>query len=87
MTSGNSSGIGPAEHVRELGITVVQDTPAVGWNMVYSLVSVEMRPWVFSMELLRYLIWGTGLLIVPVLGLAIFTQSKLLDGQGALTSA
>ncbi|KAI0631605.1 alcohol oxidase [Trametes polyzona] len=90
------SGIGPAEHLKDLGITVVKDLPAVGSNlqdhfgvsvgfhidMWDSLLSLEKRPWRFFIELIRYLIWGTGLLLVPVLQLAIFTHSKLLDRRG-----
>ncbi|KAI0349844.1 alcohol oxidase [Trametes cingulata] len=93
------SGIGPAEHLKELGITVVKDLPAVGSNlqdhfgvsvgfnisMWDSLLSLEKRPWRFFIELIRYLVWGTGLLLVPVLQLAIFTHSKLLDDHGLPT--
>ncbi|KAI1787504.1 alcohol oxidase [Ganoderma leucocontextum] len=90
------SGIGPAEHLKDVGITVVKDVPAVGSNlqdhfgvsvgfhinMSDSLLSLEKRPWVFFIELIRYLIWGTGLLLVPVLQLAVFTHSNLLDSTG-----
>ncbi|EIW52847.1 alcohol oxidase [Trametes versicolor FP-101664 SS1] len=93
------SGIGPAEHLKEVGITVVKDLPAVGANlqdhfavttgfnisMWDSLLSLEKRPWRFFIELVRYLIWGTGLLLVPVLQLAIFAHSKLLDERGLPT--
>ncbi len=38
------SGVGPAEHLRSLGIPVVQDLPGVGQNMRdHPLVSVELR--------------------------------------------
>lgn len=50
-----------------------------------SLLSLQKRPWVFFIELIRYLIWGTGLLLVPVLQLAVFTHSKLLDEKGLPT--
>ena len=60
---------------------------SVGFNisMSDSLLSLEKRPWVFFIELIRYLIWGTGLLLVPVLQLAVFTHSKLLDEKGVPT--
>ena len=60
---------------------------SVGFNisMRDSLLSLETRPWVFLVELIRYLIWGTGLLLVPVLQLAVFTHSKLLDEKGLPT--
>ena len=56
----------------------------VGFNisMGDSLLSLEKRPWVFFIELFKYLLWGTGLLLAPVLQLAIFTHSKLLDERG-----
>ncbi|KAI0819755.1 alcohol oxidase [Trametes gibbosa] len=90
------SGLGPAEHLQKLGITVVKNLPAVGSNLQDhfgvsigfniklwdSLRSLEVYPWVFLYELVRYLIWGTGLMLVPVLQLAIFAHSKLLDERG-----
>lgn len=54
-------------------------------SMWDSLLSLEKRPWRFFIELVRYLIWGTGLLLVPVLQLAIFAHSKLLDERGLPT--
>ncbi|KAI0776858.1 hypothetical protein BD413DRAFT_523221 [Trametes elegans] len=93
------SGIGPAEHLKEHSIPVIQDLPAVGSNLQDhfgvsvgfniktwdSLISLEKWPWRFFIELGRYLIWGTGLLLVPVLQLAIFANSKLLDERGLPT--
>ncbi len=36
------SGLGPAEHLKEVGITVVKDLPAVGSNLV-SCCSLRRR--------------------------------------------
>ena len=47
-----------------------------------SLVVLEKRPWVFLIELFRYLLFGTGMLLAPVLELAIFASSLLLDARG-----
>ncbi|KAI0057276.1 alcohol oxidase [Artomyces pyxidatus] len=47
-----------------------------------SLVVLEKRPWILLLELFRYLIFGTGLLLAPVLQLAIFTSSQFLDAKG-----
>lgn len=44
-----------------------------------------MRPGVFIIEFFRYLLFGTGLLLAPVLQLAIFTSSRFLDVTGAPT--
>ncbi|KAF9448446.1 GMC oxidoreductase [Macrolepiota fuliginosa MF-IS2] len=90
------SGVGPAEHLKEHGIHVYKNLPAVGENledhfgvsvayripMSQSLVSLQKRPWVFLIELIYWLIWGTGMLLAPVLQLAIFASSPLLDIQG-----
>lgn len=48
-----------------------------------SLLAIQTRPWVFFIELFRYLIFGTGLFLAPVLQLAIFTSSRFLDATGA----
>ncbi|KAI0922564.1 hypothetical protein AcV5_009503 [Taiwanofungus camphoratus] len=93
------SGVGPSEHLKEHGIPVMKDLPAVGSNledhfgvtvgfnipMQDSLLSLQTQPWRFFLELFRYLIWGTGYLLGPVLQLAIFTHSRLLDGTGKPT--
>ena len=48
-----------------------------------SLLALQTRPWVFFFELFRYLLFGTGALLAPVLQLAIFASSSLLDDQGS----
>lgn len=52
-----------------------------------SLLSIERQPWVFIIEFFRYLLFGTGLLLAPVLQLAIFTSSHFLDATGAPSKA
>ncbi|KAJ3570890.1 hypothetical protein NP233_g4110 [Leucocoprinus birnbaumii] len=89
------SGIGPAQHLKEVGIPLHKDLP-VGENlqdhfavsvahripMSHSLVSLETRPWIFIIELFKWLIWGTGMLLAPVLQLAVFASSSQLDPEG-----
>ena len=50
--------------------------------MAHSLVVLEKRPWIFFIELFRYLFYGTGMLLAPVLQFAIFASTLLLDQQG-----
>lgn len=50
--------------------------------MAHSLVALEKRPWMFFIELFRYLFYGTGMLLAPVLQLAIFVSTLLLDQHG-----
>ena len=50
-----------------------------------SLVSLRTQPLRFIIELIKYLIWGTGWLLGPVLQLAIFAHSKMLDDTGKPT--
>jgi hypothetical protein len=50
--------------------------------MAHSLVVIEKRPWVFFIELFRYLFFGTGMLLAPVMQLAIFVSTLLLGSEG-----
>lgn len=45
-------------------------------------MALQRRPWVFLIELVRYLLFGTGMLLAPVVQLAIFASSLLLDARG-----
>ncbi|KIO06770.1 GMC oxidoreductase [Pisolithus tinctorius Marx 270] len=89
------SGIGPAEHLSDMGIPVLQDTP-VGENLqdhfgVFnnylvplhdSLLRVNRQPLYFIWEVLRYFLFGTGVLLAPVVQMAIFACTALLDKHG-----
>ncbi|KAF9467112.1 alcohol oxidase [Collybia nuda] len=93
------SGIGPAHHLKELDIPIIKNLPAVGSNledhlgvsiafrapMKDSLLSLERSIWVFFVEFFRYILFGTGMLLAPVLQLAIFTSSQFLDTRGVPT--
>ncbi|GJJ10620.1 hypothetical protein Clacol_004847 [Clathrus columnatus] len=60
-----------------------QDHPTVSLQfkvpMWDSLTQIELRPWVILKHLFLYLFFGTGIFLAPVLELAIFLQSRLLD--------
>ncbi|KAF8216592.1 alcohol oxidase [Mycena galopus ATCC 62051] len=87
------SGIGPRDHLEEHGISVKKDLPGVGSHLQDhltvpvqfrvpipdSLAKIELRPWLFLKELILYVFFGLGLLLSPVLELAVFIQSRLLD--------
>ncbi|KZV70479.1 GMC oxidoreductase [Peniophora sp. CONT] len=91
------SGIGPADHLKEHGINLVKNLPAVGQNLqdhfathvTYSVPKQESllrmeTPWVFLWHFFAYLIFGVGYLVQPPVQLAIFASSKLFDNNGLL---
>ena len=71
------SGVGPSEHLRELGIPVVADRREVGQNLqehpavsINKFVSVDtynsrMNPWQIAGSLLTYLLKGKGPMATP----------------------
>ncbi|KAI5997355.1 alcohol oxidase [Pisolithus marmoratus] len=89
------SGIGPSEHLNDMGIPVLQELP-VGENLqdhfgVFtkylvplhdSILRTSRQPLYFIWEVLRYFLFGTGVLLAPVVQMAIFACTALLDKHG-----
>ncbi|KAF8993390.1 GMC oxidoreductase [Cyathus striatus] len=87
------SGVGPAQHLKQHGITVVKDLPAVGKHLQDhvavplqfrvplrdSVVKLSAQPWTIIKEFLLYIFFGTGLLLAPMLELSIFLQIQLFN--------
>lgn len=86
------SGLGPAEHLREHGITVVRDMPEIGRNLqehasFHSVFEVDtptyntmMKPLTMAREMVRYLLTGRGLMaMIPVEAMAYLRSRPDLD--------
>jgi choline dehydrogenase len=86
------SGVGPADHLKEVGIPLVLDLPAVGATLqdhpaVRTVWATDVRDtvhaaehfWLLIRELFLLIIYGTGLFIAPSLHLSIFAHTSLLD--------
>ncbi|KAJ7631225.1 GMC oxidoreductase [Roridomyces roridus] len=82
------SGIGPNDHLREHGVVVKKDLPAVGSNLQDPLTipvsdslakQLPPAPWLVLKELVLFVFFGLGLLLSPVLELSVFIQSRRLD--------
>lgn len=83
------SGIGPADHLRGLGLPVVQDLPGVGANLsdhyvtrvthrVRDAVSMNelSRGWRVLREIGRFALFGTGALTFGVTSAMVFCRSR-----------
>lgn len=46
-----------------------------------SIVKLQLQPWIIIKEIILYLLFGTGLLLAPVLELSIFAHSRLLNNK------
>ncbi|KAI0071403.1 alcohol oxidase [Panus rudis PR-1116 ss-1] len=93
------SGIGPKEHLVSKGINVVHDLPGVGSNLQdHCLVPVSyqvpMRDsmhrllstfWGALVEVLKYLVFGTGPLAVGFMQLTLFLQTSALNDKSEIS--
>ncbi|KAK7001504.1 FAD/NAD-P-binding domain-containing protein [Favolaschia claudopus] len=92
------SGIGPQEHLKDMGINVIRHTPGVGANLhdhvfvtnIYncplpdSFARLAKQPYLFIAELLKYLIFGTGALLWTIVEMEIFGTASLFGSDGKL---
>lgn len=62
------------------GVPVVYQCP-----MADSLLCLEQRPITFIREFIHYMLYGTGLLLSPVLELSIFAKADRLDTESKVT--
>ncbi|KAJ6574312.1 hypothetical protein B0H19DRAFT_1124170 [Mycena capillaripes] len=95
------SGVGPEEHLNQMGIEVVRHTPGVGANLqdhifvktVYncplsdSLWAIVRRPWILLREIYNYLVLGFGWLLCTQIEVEIFGMASLIDAEGKPTAA
>ncbi|THH18190.1 hypothetical protein EUX98_g8999 [Antrodiella citrinella] len=93
------SGIGPAAHLKSLGIPVLKDLPGVGshlqdhvavtsvWQVPLedSLEKYMQSPLALFMEAIKYFLFGTGLLRSPIPDMCVFANSKYLDAKSHFT--
>ncbi|KZT73342.1 GMC oxidoreductase [Daedalea quercina L-15889] len=90
------SGIGPASHLREMGIRVVRDTPGVGQSlqdhviiqttyncpMADSLFAMAKQPTTFLREAYSYLRHGAGWFLCTLAEVEIFGLSSVVSPDG-----
>ncbi|KAJ6573480.1 hypothetical protein DFH09DRAFT_1151937 [Mycena vulgaris] len=92
------SGMGPAKHLDEKGIEVVQHSPGVGANLQDhlwvatsyncplsdSMWALFRRPWTLIAQLYKYLRRGTGWFMCTTVEVEIFCKSSLVHADGTL---
>ncbi|KAI0073249.1 alcohol oxidase [Panus rudis PR-1116 ss-1] len=92
------SGVGPQDYLKSQNIDVVHDLPGVGTSvqdhfsvpvtyqvpMRDSMHGLRVSVWRAVVELVKYLVLGTGIFGVPFIQLGIFYQSSLLDDKGRI---
>ncbi|MBP0644868.1 GMC family oxidoreductase N-terminal domain-containing protein, partial [Mycobacterium tuberculosis] len=61
-----ASGVGPAEHLRSLGIPVVHDLPGVGQNLQDHL-DIILHKKVFNLDLIGYSARGSARMLSEIL--------------------
>lgn len=44
-----------------------------------SIIKLQMQPWLLILELLKYFLFGWGLLLMPIVELSLFIPTRLLD--------
>ncbi|EJF60327.1 hypothetical protein DICSQDRAFT_63293, partial [Dichomitus squalens LYAD-421 SS1] len=94
------SGLGPEEHLRQKGISVVRDLPAVGNHlqdhvglpimfevpMRDSVHQLQTNPLMAAVEFGKYLVAGRGILSHPLELMSTFVPTRLLDEDLSLST-
>ncbi|KAK7055320.1 FAD/NAD-P-binding domain-containing protein [Favolaschia claudopus] len=95
------SGIGPEEHLKNMGIEIIRQSPGVGANLqdhvfvrtVYncplqdSFALVVKQPWLMLRELFKYLFYGTGWFLCTPVEVEIFGKASHIGPDGKPTAA
>ncbi|KZT08694.1 GMC oxidoreductase [Laetiporus sulphureus 93-53] len=90
------SGVGPEDHLREMGIHIVKSSPGVGQHLQDHLIIQTMyncplpdslwamvrRPTTLLRELINYYIYGTGWFLCRFAEMEVFGMSSLVSNDG-----